>query len=319
MVAKDGRIVLIDFGAARNYVTQQNKGMSVLLKPGFAPPEQYSSQGKQGTWSDVYALCAIFYALVSGKKPLDSSFMRNGAKMQSLAELGCKVSKKTSDVIEYGMQLDYRQRCPDFRTLLDLIDIQVLPSPRIVQPKLKPEVKTPSGNVVWIDDNVPPKRLPWWKRKEQKNQSLPQPIPPHPAPPQQNVWNAQASGYPNKLQDKSNSQQYAASKNRCATVTLLDVQGCPSRKLYEGQTLTIGRSPDRCELIDNGDKYISKEHCRISLNLAEGCFYVTDISANGTFHETGVQLRRQEPTRIIGNSVIFLATKKHRVSLQISG
>ncbi len=121
-VTTEGRIVLTSFNAVCNDATKQNKGMSVLLKPGFAPPEQYSSQGKQGTWSDVYALCATFYALVSGRKPVDASFMRNGAKMQSLAELGSKVSKKTSDAIEYGMQVDYRRRCPDFKTLLGLID-----------------------------------------------------------------------------------------------------------------------------------------------------------------------------------------------------
>ena len=321
MVAKDGRIVLIDFGAARNYVTQQNKGMSVLLKPGFAPPEQYSSQGKQGTWSDVYALCATFYALVSGKKPLDASFMRNGARMQSLAELGCKVSKKTSDLIEYGMQLDYRQRCPDFKTLLDLIDISVSPKKFSKQQEPNPRPKSddimpPAGKVVWIDDV---KKKHWWQKEEAKQQVPQQRVVQRQIPQQQNVWIPQASAHPKQPQGSSGSAQQGGTQKRYATVTLLDVQGRPSCKLYGGQTLTIGRAPERCELVDNGDKYISKEHCKISLNLEEGCFYVTDISANGTFYETGVQLRRQETTRIIGDTVIFLATKKHRVSLQISG
>ena len=53
ILTKDGRVKLIDFGAARNFVSTQNAGMSILLKPGFAPPEQYERKGSHGPWSDV--------------------------------------------------------------------------------------------------------------------------------------------------------------------------------------------------------------------------------------------------------------------------
>lgn len=125
MIQKDGAIKLIDFGAARNYVSAQNVGMSILLKPGFAPPEQYDKKGSHGPWTDIYALCATFYNLVSGKPLIDAMFRYRGESQPSLAALGCRVTKRTSDVIERGMELDYRRRYKDFKDLLDDIDISI--------------------------------------------------------------------------------------------------------------------------------------------------------------------------------------------------
>ena len=130
IVTDDGRIKLIDFGAARNFVSTQNKGMSILLKPGFAPPEQYNTKGNQGPWSDVYALCATFYTLVSGKALVDALFRYRGEQQPSLLSLGCPVTKKTSDVIERGMELDYNKRYKDFKELLDDIDIAASHGPK---------------------------------------------------------------------------------------------------------------------------------------------------------------------------------------------
>ena len=129
VVTKDGKIKLIDFGAARNFVSTQNAGMSILLKPGFAPPEQYEKKGNQGPWSDVYALCATFYNLVSGKTLVDALFRYRGQEQPSLISLGCAVTKKTSDVIEKGMALEQKNRYQNFMELLNDIDIEVARKP----------------------------------------------------------------------------------------------------------------------------------------------------------------------------------------------
>lgn len=124
-ITKSHDIKLIDFGAARNYVKTQNKGMSILLKPGFAPPEQYSSKGSQGPWTDVYALCATFYTLVSGKHLIDAMYRYRGESQPTLYELGCDVSKQTSDVIAKGMELELEKRYKNFTELLRDLDVDL--------------------------------------------------------------------------------------------------------------------------------------------------------------------------------------------------
>jgi serine/threonine protein kinase/HAMP domain-containing protein len=68
---EDGSLVLLDFGAARQTASEKAE-IGTVVTPGYGPIEQYAGGGRQGPWTDIYALGATLFWLVSGRKPIDA-------------------------------------------------------------------------------------------------------------------------------------------------------------------------------------------------------------------------------------------------------
>jgi serine/threonine protein kinase len=85
----DGLPVLLDFGSARRLeVDGLEQTMTAVVTPGFAPAEQYHRHGKQGPWTDLYALAGVMYWMVTGKLPLEAFARLREDGMPSAASLG---------------------------------------------------------------------------------------------------------------------------------------------------------------------------------------------------------------------------------------
>lgn len=110
-VRADGRPVLIDFGAARNALGGETRSLTAVLTPGFAPLEQYSGEGRQGPWTDLYAMGGVLYRAVTDRNPPDAvARIREDTLGAGLASAKGKYSDGFLRAIEWAMALDEKQR-----------------------------------------------------------------------------------------------------------------------------------------------------------------------------------------------------------------
>ena len=104
-------VKLIDFGALKQEIAEVNKSTSIILKYGFAPPEQYTSNSReQGAWTDIYAVGATVYYILTGLIPQDSVMRMMEDVLVPLEEIIPSISKNFSDAIMKAMSLNIRDR-----------------------------------------------------------------------------------------------------------------------------------------------------------------------------------------------------------------
>jgi len=121
MMTKEGNMKLLDFGAARDVTGNAEKSLSVMLKPGYAPEEQYRSHGNQGTWSDVYALCATIYKCITGTTPVESMERMRSDTLRRPNELGAGLSQMQEDALMAGMAVYAEQRIQNMTDLYNML------------------------------------------------------------------------------------------------------------------------------------------------------------------------------------------------------
>ena len=119
MVLPDGRIKLMDFGAARDYTEFGEKSLSIVLKPGYAPPEQYQTHGVQGPWTDIYALCATMYKCITGENPPDAIERVMDDSLKKISEFGIAIPPQEEAAIIKGMSVSAKDRYQDIRDLCE--------------------------------------------------------------------------------------------------------------------------------------------------------------------------------------------------------
>ena len=109
---KDGSIKILDFGAARYATTKHSKSLSVIIKPGYAPEEQYRSRGDQGPWTDVYALAATFYKMITGITPPDAMERAARDTLVRPSEMGVYMQEGMETALMNALNVAIEDRTP---------------------------------------------------------------------------------------------------------------------------------------------------------------------------------------------------------------
>lgn len=114
-VRADGRPVLIDFGAARQAIGGATQSLTSVLTPGFAPLEQYSADGKQGPWTDLYAMGGVLYRAVVDRNPPDAVTRVRGDALATGVGAGLagalgRYSEPFLHAIEWALELEEKKR-----------------------------------------------------------------------------------------------------------------------------------------------------------------------------------------------------------------
>ncbi len=166
MLADDGRAVLIDFGAARDFAGRQTTHVTTLLTPGYAPLEQYGQALKCADYTDVYALGATLYHLLTGKIPVSAIERAAGLELKTVKTIKAEISDRTSYAINRAMAMEISKRPQSIREFLDLLAMD-LAHPQnssskisfyqtgedpwaIFNPRHKPQTKTSKTGDNWF-------------------------------------------------------------------------------------------------------------------------------------------------------------------------
>ncbi len=113
MITTKGQIVILDFGAARHAIGEKNKQFSIVLKPGYAPEEQYRSNGLQGPWTDIYATGATMYRALAGGMPPESLDRLCNDTLLKPSELGIAIPEHHENVLLTAMAVKAEHRYQD--------------------------------------------------------------------------------------------------------------------------------------------------------------------------------------------------------------
>lgn len=133
-LCNNGKVKLIDFGAAREI--KEDGELSIVVKTGCTPPEQYRKNGKQGSWTDLYALGATFFRMLTGVYPEAAPDRSEQHKCIVPSEINPQIPEYIDALILRCLAYDYNLRITKATEVMDVLHREtVIPLPGEIQAK----------------------------------------------------------------------------------------------------------------------------------------------------------------------------------------
>lgn len=146
-IRQDGSPVLLDFGSARQTLTQVQSKLAPSYTPGFAPPEQYFERRQLGPWSDIYSVGASMYSCLVRSAPIAANLRVKQDFLAPAVKVGKGIyTQELLQIIDNSLKLDYMQRPQSVfslqKTLLENVTLLRAKKPSLVH-KIKQVLNTP--------------------------------------------------------------------------------------------------------------------------------------------------------------------------------
>lgn len=305
---RDGEFKLLDFGSARDYVRAEKmqQGLSVLLTKGYAPPEQYSKNTMQGAYTDVYALCATVYKLISGNTPKDGIDRARGSTQPSLYELKLGVSEKLSRVIEKGLAPEIKDRYRNFSELFDDLGKEQEEAERKKWEEAEQNRKGQEAQ-----------KWRWGKRdtREQKKREEEEQNRRGREEEERKKREREEREKREREEEERKKGEKEEQKKRAYVKVLSGSRKGSRAEIPVGEEITIGRSSD-CQLVVGGDTAVSRQHCVVAYDKNEG-LYLKDLSTYGTYGSNRVRFLRGQYRPLKPGEIFYLANPGNQLQVYI--